>query len=100
MAKTMCPVCGAKMHVNTGDPAGFERKYPELMIVGYACRLCPQCAPEISEGDRVLVRGTEDSTGTVERVATGEGGFKLYRVQLQPDGAATYPRSKLAKIST
>ena len=98
MAKTMCPLCGAKTHVNTGDPAGYERKYPELLIVGYACRLCPECAPELAEGDRVLVRDTDITTGSVERVAACAGGFNLYRVQLESGEGATYPRSKLVKL--
>jgi len=94
----MCPLCGAKTHVNTGNPAGYERRYPELMIVGYACRLCPECAPELAEGDRVLIRGTEISTGCVECVAACADGFKLYRIQLESGEAATYPRSQLAKL--
>ena len=98
MAKTMCPLCGVKTHVSTGDPAGYERKYPELMIVGYACRLCPECAPELAEGDRVLIRDTKINTGFVERVAVCAGGFKLYRVQLESGEALTYPRNKLAKL--
>lgn len=87
--------------VNTSDIAGFERKYPELLIVGFGCRLCPQCAPDISEGDPVFIRGTDDSTGYVKRVVTCEGGFKLYLVQLKSTGyTTTCPRSKLAKMPT
>lgn len=100
MPKTMCPVCGAQSHVNTGDIEGYHRKYPELLNVGYACRLCPKCAPDISEGDRVSIRDTEDCTGYVKRVATCEGGFKLYLVELESGRYTTFPRSKLAKMPT
>jgi len=100
MAKAMCPLCGAKAHVNTGDPGAYERRYPEIMIVGYACHLCPECAPELAEGDRVLIRGAEVSTGSVERVADCAGGFKLYRVQHESGAGATYPRSQLVKLPT
>lgn len=101
MAKTMCPLCGAKTHANTGNPAGYERLYPELMIVGYACRLCPQCAGEIAEGDAVEIRGEDKHlAGRVIRVAECAGGHKLYRVEF-PDGMkATFPRSKLGKAPT
>lgn len=85
------------MHVNTGDPAGYEQRYPELMIVGYACRLCHECAPELDEGDRVVIRGTE-TTGHVKRIATCAGGFKLYRVQLEAGTAEAYPRNQLTKL--
>lgn len=98
MPKTMCPLCGAKTHVNTGNPAGFEQRYPELMIVGYGGRLCSECEPELNEGDRVVTRSAEVSTGRVERVAVCAGGFKLYRVQFESGGAATYPRNQLAKL--
>jgi hypothetical protein len=86
------------MHVNNSDPENYERRYPELKVVGYASRLCPECAPELAEGDRVLIRGDEINTGRVERVAACAGGFKLYRIQLESGEAATYPRSKLAKL--
>lgn len=98
MAKTMCPLCGEKTHVNTGNPAAYEQRYPEILIVGYACKLCEDCTPELVVGDRVCIRDKGRSPGHLERIATSGGGFKLYYVQRDDGGAMTYPRIKLAKL--
>jgi hypothetical protein len=97
MPRTMCPLCGGITHVNTGNAVAYEQRYPELAIVGYAGRVCSQCAPELAEGDRVIVRDFESDDGHVIRVALCADGHKLYRVKLASGGTSTYPRVRLAK---
>ena len=93
----MCPLCGDSSHVNAGAIARFERKHPELFVVGYACRLCCHCESAVCAGDHVHVRDTTD-TGVVQRVATCGDGFSLYRVQLDSGFSATFPRTKITKV--
>lgn len=100
MPKTMCPLCGAKTHVNTGDPAAFERRYPELLVVGYAGRLCPTCEAVIVEGDSVVIRDSESEVGRVARVADCADGYKLYAVEFPSGMVVTYPRNRLRKLTT
>lgn len=89
MAKTICPVCGAMHHVNTGDPAAFEERYPELLIIGIAVRVCAYCCLPVSEGTRVEFVGqiarrpTEiplGAHGTVFNAVTTAAAHSVYRV--------------------
>lgn len=102
MAKTMCPLCGARMHINTGDPAAYEARYPEILEVGFACRLCLQCGKELLPGDRVLIRSGESAgkQGRIDRIARCDGRGILVRVALDEGLCTTVPRGHVAKQET
>lgn len=93
----ICPTCGSRTHLNTGDPAGFEARHHELFETGIALKVCWLCEVEIKNGDEVVVvnsfvrRTPKNSVpigtiGIVEAQSKIASGHSIYRIRRAAEG--------------
>ncbi|MBB3210530.1 hypothetical protein FHS27_006377 [Rhodopirellula rubra] len=106
MPWTVCPTCGGRTHVNTGDPAGFEDRHPELMETGIALRECSFCTAQLTVGDAVTVvnsiiqRSDQNtipigSSGAIVACSRTDAGHSVYRVQLDTGNTTYFLRGEI-----
>ncbi len=105
MPKSRCPLCGSQTHHNILDQvacAEFEARYPEIWVVGYACRICNECKVSLNVGDPVEFRTGKylGQVGVIDHIADCQDRGILYRVRIDNGGYLTGARSQIFKIST
>lgn len=106
MPFTMCPICGATMHLNVTDHrAWYADKHPEVPFGAMVPSPCLFCFPELEIGDQVVTRKLiNDSakidpgqTGQVTAIRNCKGFGKIYVVSLDSEQSIVLPRAALRK---